>query len=86
MNKKQLLWGLLFAIGLFMAASYTIDNRGLHSGIYGIIGCALILIAYAGMNWEKLQSKDQHTRKILLLLSSILGIIIVLDIAEIILG
>ncbi len=33
-------------------------------GIYGIIGCALILIAYAGMNWEKLQSKDQHTRKI----------------------
>ena len=52
---------------------------------YGIIGCALILIAYAGMNWEKLQSKDQHTGKILLLLSSILGIIIVLDIAEIIL-
>ena len=50
MNKKQLLWGLLFAIGLFMAASYTIDNRGFHSGIYGIIGCALILIAYAGMN------------------------------------
>ncbi len=74
MNKKQLLWGLLF------------DNRGFHSGIYGIIGCALILIAYAGMNWEKLQSKDQHTRKILVLLSSILGIIIVLDIAEMILG
>ncbi len=72
MNKKQLLWGLLFAVGL--------------SGIYGIIGCALILIAYAGMNWEKLQSKDQHTRKILVLLSSILGIIIVLDIAEMILG
>lgn len=70
----------------FMAASYTIDNRGFHSGIYGIIGCALILIAYAGMNWEKLQSKDQHTRKILVLLSSILGIIIVLDIAEMILG
>lgn len=57
MNKKQLLWGLLFAIGLFMAASYTIDNRGFHSGIYGIIGCALILIAYAGMNWENCNQK-----------------------------
>lgn len=86
MNKKQLLWGFLFAVGLFMVASYTIDNRGFHSGIYGIVGCAFILIAYSGMNWKKLQLKDQHTRKILLLLSSILGIIIVLDIAEWILG
>ena len=63
MNKKQLLWGLLFAVGLFMAASYTIDNRGFHSGIYGIIGCALILIAYAGMNWEKTAIKRSTYEK-----------------------
>ncbi|MBC8744204.1 hypothetical protein H5W18_06215 [Lactobacillus sp. Marseille-P7033] len=86
MNKKQILWGFLFAVGLFMAASYSIDNRGFHSGIYGIIGCILILVAYTGMNWQKLQAHDQHMRKILLLLSSILGIIIILDIAEIILA
>lgn len=86
MNKKQILWGLLFAIGLFMAASYSIDNRGFHSGIYGIVGCIFILAAYTGMNWEKLQAKDTHTRKILLILGIILGILIILDIAEMILG
>ncbi|MBD5806929.1 hypothetical protein EAI26_04270 [Lactobacillus sp. 0.1XD8-4] len=86
MNKKQVLWGLLFAVGLFLAASYSIDNRGFHSGIYGIIGCGLILSSYAGLNWKKLQNKDQHTRRILLVLSCILALIVVLDIAEIVLS
>lgn len=83
MNKKQLLWGGLFAIGLFLAASYSIDNRGFHSGIYGIIGCALILISYAGMNWAKLQAHEAHTKKILMFIAVILGIIVILDIAEV---
>ena len=31
MDKKQLLFGLLFGLGLFFIASYSIDNRGFHS-------------------------------------------------------
>ncbi|MBB1080369.1 hypothetical protein H5S09_10705 [Limosilactobacillus sp. STM2_1] len=86
MNKKQLLWGGLFAVGLFLAASYSIDNRGFHSGIYGIIGCVLILGSYAGLNWEKLRKKDQHTRQILVILSCVLALIVALDIVELVLS
>lgn len=86
MNKKQILCAISFAVGIFLAASYSIDNRGFHSGIYGILGCGLILCSYAGMNWQKLQSKDQRTKKVLYGLSAILLLIIVLDIAEAILS
>lgn len=86
MNKKQVLWALLFAVGLFLAASYSIDNRGFHSGIYGILGCALILGSYAGMNWTKLREKDQRTRRVLYVLGGVLGLIIILDIAEAVLS
>lgn len=82
MNKKQLIYGFLFALGLFFVASYSIDNRGFHSGIYGIIGSALILGAYIGLNLAKLRAHDHHTRVILGWLSAILVLIIILDIAE----
>lgn len=86
MNKKQMLWAGLFAVGLFLTASYSIDNRGFHSGIYGIVGCLMIITAYAGMNWQKLKAKDSSTRKILYILSCVLGLIVILDIAEAILS
>lgn len=86
MNKKQALWALLFAVGLFLTASYSIDNRGFHSGIYGILGCGLILSAYAGMNWQKLRAGDRRTKKVLVTLAGVLILIIILDIAETMLG
>lgn len=86
MNKKQILWGILFALGLVLAASYSIDARGFHSGIYGIFGCICMLGAYVGMNWTKLQAKDRHTQRILYVLSGILVLIIILDIAEMLLS
>lgn len=86
MNKKQLFSGLLFAIGLFMAASFSIDERGFHSGVYGIIGCVLILVSYTGWNWENIHVAGSRARKILYLLSAVLVLIVVLDIVEIILA
>lgn len=82
MKKKQLISGFLFALGLFLVASYSIDNRGFHSGIYGIIGSVLILGAYVGLNLTKLRAHDHHTRVILGWLGTILLLIIILDIAE----
>lgn len=82
MKKKQALWALLFAIGLFLAASYSIDNRGFHSGIYGVSGCLLVLGSYAGMNWAKLRARDRRTTKVLYTLSGLLGLIIILDLIE----
>lgn len=86
MNKKQIIYGLLFTVGLFLAASYSIDDRGFHSGVYGIIGCILILVSYAGWNWEKLHVAGSPARKILYLLGVVLALIVVLDIIEIILA
>ena len=86
MNKKQLLFGLLFGLGLFFTASYSIDNRGFHSGIYGVIGCLLMLSAYCGFNWDKLKAHDHHTRLILGWIIGITILIVILDIAEAVLA
>ncbi|WP_267201484.1 hypothetical protein [Limosilactobacillus kribbianus] len=86
MNKKQLLFGGLFALGLIFTASYSIDNRGFHSGIFGIIGCVLMLASYVGFNQEKLKAHDHHTRVILGWLSGILAFIVILDITEVLLA
>ena len=86
MDKKQLLFGLLFALGLFFTASSSIDNRGFHSGVYGVIGCLLMLVAYCGFNWVKLKAHDHHTWVIMGWLAAILAVIVVLDIAEAILA
>ena len=86
MDKKQLLFGLLFGLGLFFTASYSIDNRGFHSGIYGVIGCLLMLSAYCGFNWAKLKAHDHHTRVILGWLAAMLAVIVILDIAEAVLA
>ncbi len=86
MDKKQLLYGSLFAVGLVFAASYSIDNRGFHSGIFGIVGCVLMLAAYIGFNQEKLKARDHHTRVILGWLSGILTVLVILNIAEVLLA
>ena len=86
MERKQLLYGLLLALGHVFTASYSIDNRGFHSGIYGIIGCLLMVAAYCGFNWDKLKVHDHHARVILGWLVGITTFIIILDIAEAILA
>lgn len=86
MNNKQIIYGLAFTVGLFLAASYSIDDRGFHSGVYGIIGCILILASYTGWNWKKLRVAGSQARKIFYLLSAVLVLIIILDVMEMVLA
>lgn len=86
MKMKETLFGLAFALGLVFTASYSIDNRGFHSGLYGIVGCVLILAAYVGFNWQKIKAGNSHTRHLLWGLGSLLAFIIVLDILEVVLA
>ena len=78
MSKRQILIGGAFAIGLFLMAGYTIDNRGFHSGIYGILGSILLVIAYLGAFWPQIKA----ARRLACWLAALLGLIIILDIAE----
>lgn len=82
MKVRQTLFGIIFALGLFFTASYSIDNHGFHSGLYGIVGCVMILTSYIGFNWPKVRSGDRHVRHLLWGLIALLVLIIVLDIAE----
>lgn len=82
MKNKQFLFGLAFAVGLFLVAGYSIDNRGFHSGISGLIGCGLLLVAYLGFFGSKIKSGDQHARRLAWLLASLLALVLVLDIVE----
>lgn len=82
MSKRQILIGGAFAIGLFLMAGYTIDNRGFHSGIYGILGSILLVIAYLGAFWPQIKAGDHHARRLACWLAALLGLIIILDIAE----
>lgn len=85
MKIKETLLGLAFALGLVFAAGYSIDNRGFHSGLSGIVGCMLILVAYVGFNWQKIKAGNPHTRHLLWGLGSLLAFIIALDILEVVL-
>ena len=82
MKKKQFSLGLAFALGLFFVAGYSIDNRGFHSGIYGIIGCVLLLGSYCGFSWSKIKNGDKHSRHLAYFLGCLLALIIILDIVE----
>lgn len=82
MFKRQVLIGIVFVLGLFLTAGYTIDNRGFHSGIYGILGCGLLMAAYLGAFWPKIKAGDRHARRLTYWLVALLGLMIILDIAE----
>lgn len=86
MKRKQFLLGLAFALGLFFVAGYSIDSHGFHSGIYGIIGCILLLGSYYGFSWSKIKSGDKHSRHLACLLACLLALIIILDIIEAVLA
>lgn len=86
MKKKQFLLGLAFALGLFFVAGYSIDSHGFHSSIFGIIGCLLLVTSYVGSFWPKIKAGDQHVRHLTWLLTGLVILIIILDVAEAILA
>ena len=86
MPERQILSGVAFALGLFLVAGYTIDNRGFHSGIYGILGSLLLMAAYLGTFWPQIKAGDRHARRLACLLAVLLALIIILNIAEAVLA
>lgn len=86
MKRIQFVWGLAFAIGLFFVAGYSIDNHGFHSGIYGLVGSALLLGSYVGLSWSKIKAGDRHTRRLVWLLGGLLLLMLLLDIADAVLA
>lgn len=82
MPKRQILIGGAFALGLFLVAGYTIDNWGFHSGIYGILGSILLVGTYLGAFWPQIKAGDRHLRRLAWWLAALLGLIIILDLAE----
>ncbi|MDO4902665.1 MAG: hypothetical protein Q3959_00215 [Limosilactobacillus sp.] len=84
MDKKQLSLGSAFAIGLFMVAGFSIDSHGFHSGIYGIIGCVLLLGSYLGLYWDKIKSGDLRIKRLSYLLGGLLLLVVILDVIEMI--
>lgn len=86
MKNKQLLFGLAFALGLFFVAGYSIDSRGFHSGIFGLIGCILLVSAYLGLFWPQIKSGDRHARHLSAGLAVLVALVVILDIVEAILS
>lgn len=86
MKNKQLLFGLAFALGLFFVAGFSIDSHGFHSGLFGLIGCGLLVAAYLGLFWPQIKNGDRHARRLTWLLAGLLILIVGLDIAEAVLA
>lgn len=86
MRNKNIIFGLLFAIGLFLMGGFSLDRLGFHSDIIGICGTLLLIAAYLGFNWTKLKNGDHRTRVVTIWVISLLILIIVLNILEAILA
>ncbi|MEY8441704.1 hypothetical protein AALA17_03465 [Lactobacillaceae bacterium 24-114] len=82
LKNKNYFFGLAFALGLFLMAGFTVDKISFNSSLLGIIGSFLIVGSYLGFNWEKIKNGDHHTRKIAIWISSLLLLVIILNIVE----
>lgn len=86
MNKRNIAFGLLFAVGLFLMGGFSLDRLGFHSDLIGILGTLMLIGAYLGFNWAKLKSGDHQTRVVTTWVISLLIIIIILNIIEAVLS
>lgn len=86
LKNKNYLFGLAFALGLFLMAGFTVDQRSFNSSLLGIIGSFLIVGAYLGFNWDKIKNGDHRTRVIAIWISSLLLLVIILNIVELVLS
>lgn len=82
MNFKTLASPLLLVIGLFLVASFSIEHASFHSGLMGIIGCACLLAALVTSQWSALQAGDSRTKRVVILVTALLGLIVILNIVE----
>ncbi len=82
MNFKRLTSPLLLVIGLFLVASFSIKHASFHSGLMGIIGCACLLAALVTSHWSALQAGDRRAKRVVILVTALLGLIVILNIVE----
>lgn len=86
MEKRNIIFGLLFAVGLFLMGGFSLDQLGFHSDLIGLLGTFLLIGAYVGFNWSKLKSGDHRTRVVTIWVAVLLLIMIILDIIEAVLS
>ena len=85
MGYKKLASPVLLVVGPFLVASFSIKHASFHSGMMGIIGCACLLGALLTSHWSALQAGDVKTKRAVTLVAALLGLIVVLNIIELIL-
>lgn len=81
-KKRNIVFGLLFAISLFLIGGFSLDRFGFHSDLIGIVGTLLLIVAYLGLNWAKLKSGDHRIRVATTWIIGLLIIVIILNIIE----
>lgn len=82
MKKLRQWWPLLFVIGLFLMASFSLDRVGFHSGLLGIIGCVLVIAALGMWKWPALQQGDRGTKRLMIVVVGLLVVVIILNLLE----
>lgn len=83
MNKLKQMWPVILVIGLFLMASFSINEVGFHSGIMGIIGSVLVILALWLKMARQIKNGDQHSWRVLKLVLGLLLFIILLNIIEV---
>lgn len=82
MNKLSHWWPLTFVIGLFLAASFSLDQAGFHSGLLGIIGCVLMIISLGMWKWPELKRGDRGSKRLMIIMLVLLVIVVILNLLE----
>ena len=85
-DRRTLLSGLAFVLGLVFLASFTIQHNYFYSGICGIIGCLAIVGGFIGLHWDKIQSGDRHMKRTVRLLLALCLVLIILNVIAKLLG
>ena len=85
-RKRNIVLGLLFAVGLFLMGGFSLDQLGFHSDLIGILGTFLLIGSYIGFNWSKLKSGDHKTRVVTTWVIILLLLIVILNVIETVLS
>lgn len=86
MDRKSIVWSLVFVLGFCLVASFTIQHNHFTSGICGLLGCGLLVSGYVGLHWQQYQDGDEHTRRAVKLLTGLCLLLLTLNIISWILG
>lgn len=72
--------------GLVLAASFSIRHQSFTSGLGGLLGAALLVVAYLLVNWERWRAGDRRVRRVTDLLVAAAVALIILNVVAQVLG